>query len=198
MIKLLANLITFVLHPIILSLLAVFLIVYRETGDMNTAYYWTFISVFFAVVISLFVLVGIKKGFFTNIDVSVRKQRVILYPFAAAVMLLFVLVLLFFNGPKFLLVGLIAFIASLGILDVINRKIKASIHVATVAALSVGIIEMFGLKASPVLFAVPFVAWARVLEKKHTVKETIAGFLSGSILAIIGIIVVQYLLRVLL
>lgn len=195
--KLLANLITLILHPLILALLAVFLIVLRETGNVDTAFLWTCISVFFAAVISAFVLFGIKKGFFTNIDVSVRKQRVILYPFAAAVMLIFVFVLLFFNGPKFLLVGLVAFIISLGILDVINRKIKASIHVATVSALAVGIVEMFGLVAIPVLFAIPLVAWARVLEKKHTPKETIAGFLSGSILAIVGIFVVQYLLRVL-
>lgn len=195
--KLLANLITLVLHPLILALIAVLLIVYRETGNVQTAYIWTLISAFFAGVISVFVLFGIKKGFFTNIDVSVRKQRVILYPFAAAVMVMFVLVLLFLDGPKFLLVGLIAFIASLGILDFINRKIKASIHVATVAALAVGVVEMFGVKAIPVLFTIPLVAWARVLEKKHTPKETIVGFLSGSILALVGIFVVQYLLKVL-
>ena len=192
--KLLASLITTILHPLVLALTAVYLIVFQETGDSRTAFLWTCISIIFAGIIAGFVLFGIKKGFFTNIDVSVRKQRIILYPFAAVVMAFFSFLIYSLKGPVSLFVGIIFFILALLVLDVINKKIKASIHVATVTALAVGLIEMFGVLFMPCLITIPLVAWARVLEKRHTVKETIAGGIAGSTLSIIGIFVVEYII----
>lgn len=193
---LLANIVTGILHPLILALIAVYLLVFEETKNQMVALRWTGISIIFIGIIAVFVLYGIKKKFFTNIDISVRRQRVILYPFAAAIMVIFSLVIIATHGPKALLFGIILFIISLVILDLINKKIKASIHVASTAALAVGVVAAFGSIAYPVLLLPFFVAWARVVEKKHTPKETVAGYIAGTSLAVVSLIVVQYLMKV--
>ena len=87
--KLLANIVAYTLHPVTLTLPAVFLIVYTSTGNFNVALYWTFLSLVFTGIVSIFVLLGVKKGFFNNFDVSNRRQRVVLYPFVIAIVLSF-------------------------------------------------------------------------------------------------------------
>lgn len=192
----LANIITAILHPLILALVAVFLLVFKETGNIQKAFTWTFVAGFFVAIIVAFVLYGIKKKFFTNIDVSVRRQRVILYPFSVIVMIIFSVMILVANGPKALLFGIIFFIISLIILDLINTKIKASIHVAGTASLAVGVVAVFGYVAYPVLLLPFFVAWARIIEKRHTLQETAVGYLVGTFLTLGSLLIVQYLMKV--
>jgi len=189
--KLFANVLTWILHPIVLTVPAVYLLTYYSTGNTNTAMYWTLISFLFSGIVSGFVLVGVKLKFFNNIDVSNRKQRVILYPFAVAVVLLFAMLIYFQNGPSNLTLGAILFVIALVILDLINRTIKASIHVASVCAFFTGVIYLFGGYSFLLVLLIPLVAWARVVEKKHTPKETIVGAICGVGLTVAAITIVQ-------
>ena len=189
--KLFANVLTWILHPIVLTVPAVYLLTYYSTGNTNTAMYWTLISFLFSGIVSGFVLVGVKLKFFNNIDVSNRKQRVILYPFAVAVVLLFAMLIYFQNGPSNLTLGAILFVIALVILDLINRTIKASIHVASVCAFFTGLIYLFGGYSFLLVLLIPLVAWARVVEKKHTPKETIVGAICGVGLTVAAITIVQ-------
>ncbi len=189
--KLFANVLTWILHPIVLTVPAVYLLTYYSTGNTNTALYWTLISFLFSGIVSGFVLIGVKLKFFNNIDVSNRKQRVILYPFAVAVVLLFAMLIYFQNGPSNLTLGAILFVIALVILDLINRRIKASIHVASVCAFFTGVIYLFGGYSFLLLLLIPLVAWARVIEKKHTPKETIVGAICGVGLTVAAITIVQ-------
>lgn len=187
-----ANTLTWILHPIILSIPAVYLISYYSTGSVESSTYWTLVSLVFAGIVSAFVLIGVMKGFFNNIDVSNRKQRVILYPFSIAVVLLFALYVYLQNGPGHLMMGAILFVVALIILDIINRKIKASVHVASVAALITGIIYLYGGFTYLFLILIPLVAWARIVKKRHTPKETIVGGLCGILLTVAAVNIVQF------
>lgn len=185
------KIINVVLHPVIITIPGVFLIVYKNTGDSSLALWWTFISLIFSGIVALFVLFGVKKGFFNNLDVSNRKQRIILYPFIIATVLLFSCFVYFIHGPRVLIEASILIIVALILLDIINTKIKASGHVGVVSALVTGLIYAYGTVAFLSIVFIPLIAWARIVEKRHTLKETIVGAISGITLSILAISVVQ-------
>ncbi len=187
----LPKLIGIILHPILLAIPGVFLIVLSSTNDLSSAVYWTIISLIFSGVISLFVLYGVRKKFFNNLDVSNRKQRVILYPFAVVVILIFAYYIHSQNGPDALVGASVLFTISLVLLDLINRKIKASIHVASVAAMVTGIMLVYGGPSYFLILLIPISAWARIKQKRHSLPETIVGAASGILLTLIGVFVVQ-------
>lgn len=186
-----ATIINIVLHPIVLSIPAVFLITLQTTDNISTSYYWTFLSFIFSGIISLFVFFGVAKGFFANLDVSNRKQRIILYPFSGVVVLLFALFVFTQDGPVSLVYSSIFFVIALIFLDVINRKVKASIHVAAVSSFVIGVIYVYQGASIFLLMLIPLIAWARIIQKRHTLIETIVGAISGICLTVISIYIVQ-------
>lgn len=191
--KQLANILTWILHPVILIILSVYLIVYSRLGEVNASFLWTGISMFFVGIISIFVLFGVKKGFFNNIDVSNRRQRLILYPFSIFIVAMFSLTVYLLKGPGVLIQGSVLVIIALLLLDVINRRIKASVHVGTVAAVATGLSFGYGGMLYLTLILIPLVAWARILEKRHTLKETVAGALCGILMTLGAFFVVQFI-----
>lgn len=192
--KNLAKIAGIIFHPVLLSLVGVFLIVYTSANDLQKAFYWTGLSSIFALIIGAFVMLGVNQGFFNNLDVSNRKQRVILYPFAILVVILFGFFVFLSKGPFSLIAASAIFIAALIVLDLINHKVKASVHVASATAFCTGIVYLYGMMFLPVFILVLIVGIARIVEKRHTVKEVIAGGLSGLGLTILGIYVVQFIL----
>lgn len=189
-----AKLVNVLLHPIVVTILGVFLIVYTATHEERLAIFWTFVSLLFSGIIGLFVLFGVKKGFFNNLDVSNRKQRIILYPFIIAVVFLFIGFVFVTHGPKVLIDASLFSIFALIILDAVNTKIKVSGHVGVVSAFVTGLIYTFGLIALISLLLVPLITWARIIEKRHTLRETVVGVFCGAGLTLIAIFVVQFLL----
>lgn len=189
-----ARFITFILHPMVLVSPAVFLIIIASGGGYYEAFIWTIVTLVFTLFTAGYILLGVKKGFFSNFDVSKRKQRIYLFPFVIVTALIFLLVLFLFNGPKALLLALLYFVIALAILTVVNLRVKASIHVASLTAALVSASYLFGVLFYPFLIFIPVMAWARIIEKRHTLKETIVGFIMGTLLAIVGIVIVQYLI----
>ncbi len=191
MIKL-AKFITFIFHPMVLVAPAVFFIILGSGGDYYLALLWSGITLVFELIVASYILLGIKKGFFSNFDVSKRKQRIYLFPFIILIGAVFFLSLLILNGPKVLLLAISYFIVALVIISLVNLKIKASIHVGSITAALISSIFFFGPIFTPVLVLIPIMAWARIIEKRHTLREAIVGFILGTILAFLGIIIVQY------
>ena len=151
------------------------------------------LSVIFSGIVSLFVLYGVRRGFFNNLDVSNRKQRIILYPFIIAVVMFFIGFVYFLNGPSSLINASVLIIIALLILDFINMKIKVSGHVAVVSSLVVGLLYSYGSMALFSIFLIPLIAWARIVERRHTLKETIVGAISGILLSVLALYIVQLL-----
>lgn len=189
-----AKVINVLLHPVVVTIPGVYLIVYKSTAQIQLALFWTFVSIIFSSMIGFFVLYGVKKGFFTNLDVSNRKQRIILYPFIIAVVLLFVGFVYLTHGPRVLINASILIILALLILDIINTRIKVSGHVGVVSAFVAGLIYSFGGVTFFSLLLIPLIAWARITEQRHTLRETVVGAICGIGLTLLAIIVVQFLL----
>ena len=193
--KSLSSIANVILHPVTLAIPGVFLTTYNSTRNFSTSLFWTLLSMIFSGIIAVFVLIGVKKGFFNNLDVSNRKQRIILYPFSIVVILFFALFVYLENGPFVLMYASIFFVIALGILDLVNQKIKASIHVAAVASIVTGTIFVYGGMSFILLLFIPLISWARIHQKRHTLKETVAGAICGISFTLIAIFIVQFIIR---
>jgi hypothetical protein len=179
-----ARAVSFLLGPIFTLFPVLFISIARFSNDYSHALKWTLFSYIFVAAVALFVIVGVMMGFFSNFDVSRREQRPLLFSFSAFIMFCYLIFLFIFNGPKILYIDLFAIILGLLMILVINRWVKASIHLAafTSAALFIGIVYKgyFFL----FLFLVPLLAWTRIKMKEHTLPETIIGSFLGIVITL--------------
>lgn len=186
-----ARAVSFFLGPVFTLFPAFFTLVAKFSQDYSHALKWTIFSYAFVLAVVLFVIVGVMFGFFSNFDVSKREQRPLLFSFSAFVAFCYLLSILIFNGPKILLVGFFAFVLGLIAVIIINRWIKASIHlaVATSALLLLGIAYKgyFFL----LLALIPLLAWSRIKLKEHSLKETIVGSILGIVITLIVYIITR-------
>ena len=180
-----AKAVSFFLGPVFVILPVPFILVSKFTQDYYYALKWTIFSYAFILAVALFIIIGVLLGVFSNFDVSKREQRPLLFSFSAFAMFCYLVSLIILGGPKILFLALFAIVLGLITIVVVNRWIKASIHVATATSviLLIGIIYKGYFL---ILFAlVPLLAWSRVKTKEHTVLETIIGSVLGVALILI-------------
>jgi membrane-associated phospholipid phosphatase len=193
--KLAAKIISTLLNPISLLLPLPFLLVFRATGDFDYSVYWFLVSLIFLGLFSIFILIGVWKGYFSDLDISRRNQRPLLY-LAAILMSTIYLVLLFVtNAPLILAIGVIGLLLGLAVTDLVNMKTKASVHVATITGFVTVMTLLYGLQFSFLYVLVPIVAWARIKTKNHTLSQTVLGATLSFILTIFVYMVFMYIIN---
>lgn len=180
-----AKAISFFLGPVFILFPIPFILVSRFSRDYSYALKWAIFSYAFILAVVLFVIIGVVLGVFSNFDVSKREQRPLLFSFSVFAAFCYLLSLLILNAPKILYVGFFALVLGLTAIIIINRRIKASIHLATAAAvlLFVGIVYkgFFFL----LLGLIPLLAWSRVKTKEHSPMETIIGSILGIVITLV-------------
>ena len=188
-----AQVISFIFNPVMLLVFVPLLLMYKTTGDVVLALAWTGYTMIFLLAMTFFVIYGVHKQIFTDLDVSKRTQRPLLFIVSIFMALIYLWGLLFLNGPKILMVVTIGFIVSVLIISVINTKLKVSFHVATVSALLFTLAIIYqGFYYLTLLF-IPTVAWARLRIKRHTLPETIVGACFGILLSLSMYFLVHHL-----
>ncbi|MBI2614047.1 MAG: hypothetical protein HYW62_04725 [Candidatus Levybacteria bacterium] len=184
-----AKAVSFFLGPIFILLPIPFILVAKFTKDYSYALKWTVFSYAFILAVAVFVIIGVLLGVFSNFDVSKREQRPILFSFCAFAAFCYVLSLYILDGPKILFIGFFAIILGLIAIIIINKWVKASIHVATATSvlLFIGIVY----KGYYFLFLslIPLLAWARIKTKEHTPMETVIGSILGIVITLIVYVV---------
>jgi hypothetical protein len=141
------------------------------------------------------VLYGVKRGFYTNFDISKREQRGSIFAFAAVLTSLYMGAIILFGGPRVLLYSLFGLLIGVFAASIINTKIKASIHMAVYSAFAL-VVGFFYAGPYILLIALaPLVAWSRIILKRHKLLETIVGTLLGIFIVIVLYLVVKYILN---
>lgn len=180
-----AKAVSFILHPVFVLSPIPFILVAKFSQDYSHALKWALFSYAFVLVVILFVIAGMMLGVFSNFDVSKKEQRPLLFSFSAFVIFCYLFSLLVLHGPKILFLVVFAVIFGLIIFAIVNKWIKASVHLATATSvfLVTGIIYKgyFFL----LLILVPFLAWSRIKMKEHTLVETIVGSILGIVITLI-------------
>ncbi len=150
----------------------------RESADI-------FLPIFLIIVIPITVWIywNVKKGKYTNVDVSDRNQRKGLYFFIEAALLLYILYHYFINHAiDFVMFYLLILLI---VMQVSNYFIKSSMHTAFnifVSALFFSVNIYIGI----IWFGIAIlVGFTRIILKRHTVKEVLSGALIATFISFI-------------
>lgn len=181
----LARFISFLANPIFILISLPYFLVLKSSHNPQTALYWTFYSWIFLAIFVVFVLVGIWKKIFTDIDISDRKQRPILYLVGALLALFHLFGLFLLHGPPVLFITVMGIMLGIFFGSVINIKVKASVHVAAISALVTALSIVYQGYYFLLFLLIPVVGWARLRMKRHTPAEVIVGAIFGSLLSLI-------------
>lgn len=194
MIKRIAGIISLITNPFLLIVPVPYLLVYRVTYDNTYALYWTAVSLVFLIAVGLFIIYAVKKGLFSDFDVSHREQRSFLFVSIGVAAIVYLMVLVATHGPQVLYLAILGFLLSIIAIAIINTRIKASIHVATITALIVLFWFLYGMNFALILL-IPLVAWSRITVKKHTISEVVAGSIIGGGLTLFMYVLVRIALN---
>lgn len=180
-----AKAISFFLSPVFILLPIPFILVAKFTQDYSYALKWTVFSYAFILAVAAFVIIGVRLGVFSNFDVSKREQRPLLFSFSAFAIFCYLLSLYILDGPKVLFIALFSIILGLIIIVIVNKWIKASIHMATATSVLLFIGIVYKGYFFLLFFLIPLLAWSRVKMKEHTPMETVIGSIVGLVITLI-------------
>jgi membrane-associated phospholipid phosphatase len=180
---LIAKAISNILSALAVIVEATFVLVYLGTKNLFLSLEWTLVSSAFILVLLTAVYYFIRKGKFSDLDVSTQKQRPLLFVLDFIFALVYLPVLYLLHAPKALFVGNIAIFAVVMILAAVNRFVKASVHMAVLS----GALTLFVFIGGPLylwgFLLIPVLAWARLTTKRHTLKEVVTGTIIGILVA---------------
>lgn len=180
-----AKVVSFFLGPVFILLPIPYILVERFTQDRFYALKWTIFSYAFILAVALFVIIGVVLKVFSNFDVSKREQRPLLFYFSAFAIFCYLLSLYILGGPKILFIAIFAIILGLIVIIVVNRWIKASIHMATATSVLLFIGIVYRGYFFLLLILLPLLAWARIKTREHTPLETIIGSILGIVITLV-------------
>lgn len=64
---------------------------------------------------------------------------------------------------------------------------KISVHMACFTMIAILLLLLFGVQWWPVLLLIPLLAWSRVVRKKHTVTQVVAGTALTALVMLVGL-----------
>ncbi|HZE86684.1 MAG TPA: hypothetical protein VE090_00615 [Methylomirabilota bacterium] len=179
-----ARTISFIFNPLIVIIFAPFFLIYKTTHNITSASHWTVYTLIFLLLLAVFVIVAVKKKIFTDLDVSKREQRPLIFLISILFTLLYIAGLVFLHGPFILFTLAFGIILGIAVVSIINKRIKASVHVATITALIWAVAIGYGGYYLFLLLLIPLVAWSRLATKRHTLSEIFVGAGVGSFLSL--------------
>ena len=189
-----AQIVSTIINPIALISLIPYILIHKTTSSTEQSLFWSGFSFVFIIIFSIFVLLGLKLGYFSNLNISNRKERTLLYSFAIVLSLVYLLSLYILSAPLVLFMGVTALALGLAIGEVINIKIKLSIHVGTLVAFVTSLVLIYGAQFASLYILVPLVGWARLKTLNHTLLEIILGGTVGFFLTLVVYGVFQYII----
>ncbi|MBI3069795.1 MAG: hypothetical protein HYY87_00625 [Candidatus Levybacteria bacterium] len=190
-----ARFLSFLFHPINLFIPVPFFVVYKQTQNLLYALKWEFFSSAFIFIGILIFVFGRMKGWFSDQDLSKREERYLFYKILFGLVLAYLISAVFFKGIVFPL-SILSFGIVSGILvfEIVNHRIKASIHVGVASAFVIGMSLLYGSAGFlTTVWVLPLVMWSRLKLKKHTFYETVLGSFLGITVTVATFFIGKYI-----
>ena len=171
-----ARLASNIFSPIAVSLPSVILVALYHAPNVALAlFYACIVLLFLSIGPMIYIIIGVRMGKFTDTDVSVRSQRVGPFLFGNSSSIVGLLTLFFTHGPKNLITLLLIAIISGILMMLITLWWKISLHAASLASSVTLLAILYGTIVLPTFLLVVLVSWSRVVLRRHTVGQVIAG-----------------------
>lgn len=180
-----ARTISTLFNPFLVLPPTLYLLIDKAANNDIYAFKWAIFSFIFMSIVGIFVAFGVILGIFSDMDVSKREERPLLFAFMGIVTILYLISLIAFNAPKVLLIVVFALCLGLLLIAIVNNKIKVSLHVATVSSFISFIAIVYGGIFLFAFLIIPIIAWSRVKIKRHTLLEAVTGGILGIALTVI-------------
>lgn len=165
-----------VLHPVVLSLLSIFIVGFYGVADRAAGLGWAGLCALLQVVPpTIFFTIRLRQGAYSDEDVSDRHQRNELYLVGMLNLVVGTLLVALFGAP----LPLIAMLASAALINalcwLINRFWKISIHSASIGSAAT-LAAIYSQPLGLFLWAcAATLGWARVRTRNHTPMQVVAG-----------------------
>ena len=159
-------------------------------GDMNKFLILEAISIVFATVLPMAIILGWAKMLGTDKDISNRTDR--FTPMIVGVVCYFIgfLVSLILNADIFMSILLLCYSVNTFIMMLITTRWKISIHTTGLSGPVGALIVLVGFWGALIGLMYPVLIWSRVTLKKHTMAQAIAGGALGFFLTVIDIFLI--------
>ena len=180
----LARFISFLFNPILLLVFVPFFLLLRNGNDFTKALFWTGYTSIFLSAMTVFLAYSVKKKIITDMDVSKRTQRPLVFLVSILLIVAYLSGLYLLHGPRLLSVIAVGIMIGIILASIINLRLKASMHVAAISALIFALAIVYNGFYLFSLFLIPLVAWARLKIRRHTLPETVVGGLLGVLLSL--------------
>jgi membrane-associated phospholipid phosphatase len=175
-----------ILAPATISLPFILLVAFYHTQDQLTAFVYACITLFFlSIGPLLYIIIGVRLGKLSDIDVSRRSQRAGPFLFGIFSVMLGWLVLTFTHGPRNLQTVMIITVFSGIIMMMITFWWKISMHASSLGGAATLLTVLYGAVMLPLFVLLVLVSWSRVVLRRHTVTQVIAGSLAGIVLSLV-------------
>jgi len=177
----LAEFISSIFNPIVFIFLMPFLIVYRQTASIEYALKWQLFTSVFLMIAVTFLLFGLHKKIFSDIDLTKREERKEFYKMSIILSACYLISSILFKGPVFYIsFAATGILIGAFVLSIINNYTKASVHLAVATAFVATIGVLYGFNVFIFIFwIIPLTLWARHYLRKHTVMQMFIGTLVG-------------------
>ncbi|MFE9826446.1 hypothetical protein ACFYSH_30680 [Streptomyces sp. NPDC005791] len=129
------------------------------------------------------ILLGVKRGSWTDKHIKVRSQRAVPLTATMVSVLVGILLLVVFDGPREVFALVIAMLVGLAATMVVTIWWKVSVHTAVAGGVVTILTLAFGLPLALLALVVAAIGWSRVQLRDHTVAQTIVGALLGGLAA---------------
>jgi membrane-associated phospholipid phosphatase len=179
----LARYISIILAPATISIPMVVLVAIYHSNNPTSSLLYVALTLFFLSCGPLaYILLGVRSGRLSDVDVSRRTERSGPFLFSIASMMLGFFVLGALHGPKNLETVLLGTaLTALGLM-VTTYWWKISVHATSVAGAVTVLVVLYGAPMLPVILVSGLVSWSRVVLGRHTIAQVVAGSLVGMVL----------------
>ena len=166
-----------------------------ENGVFNLSKFITveLISLVFTSVMPLIIILYWAKKNGGDIDISNRSAR--FTPLIVGIISYFIgfLIAYLLNIDNFLILLLLCYATNTGVVLLFTLKWKISVHTTALSGPVAALILLLGPIGAILGIIYPILIWSRVLLKKHTLAQAIAGGVQGFFLTVVEMYLFMYL-----
>lgn len=176
----LAAAVSAIVHPVAFPLLTLAAITFTQTGSLREAVNISLIALALTTApVAALVAFQVARGRWTDLDVSVREQRYMLYPIGLVCAVLLIAVYAWMGAPHGVVAAALALAVAHSVNGVINYAYKVSAHASSAAGCATLLwlfVPGWGL---PAAIAAALVGWSRVELGRHTTGQVLLGWFVG-------------------
>ena len=180
-----AKLISIVGHPL-LTIPVYVVIVMIGLEDIKGAALNSFLIIgCIFIPLALWLFIKSRNGTYTNFDVSDRKQRKSVFVFIIPILSVVTCILYKSGQSSHLWQSMLFALLLVVVLQLVNFKIKSSMHVALNIYLSFMVMTVNYKIGIAIFLLTGLIGWSRIVSGRHTLKEVVFGAVIGLTVSII-------------